>query len=62
VVGAERGLNVRSGPGVENSVVGSLPNGSQVTVLGYEDGWYQVFFSTEQDPLAVGYVSETYLQ
>jgi exopolysaccharide biosynthesis protein len=62
VVGADRGLNVRSGPGTDNPVAGSLPNGSEVVVLDYADGWYQIFFSTEQNPLAIGYVSEAYLQ
>jgi len=35
-------LNVRSGPGTNFPVIASLPNGSQLTVTGEQNGFYQV--------------------
>ena len=56
-------LNIRSGPGTNNEVIGSAAHGSQVSLLSYEpvtaeDGseWYRVV----QDG-AIGYVSAKYL-
>lgn len=35
-------LNVRSGPGTGNSIVGQLGNGTAITVVGESNGWYQI--------------------
>lgn len=57
IVNASSGLNVRSGPGQDNGVVDSVPNGSQVTVLGEENGWYQISYNGNRS----GYVSKDYV-
>lgn len=41
-VTARSGLNVRSGPGTGNSIVGQLGNGTAITVVGESNGWYQI--------------------
>ena len=51
------GLNIRSGPGTENSVVASASNGSQVTVVGEENGWYRVRYNGSQE----GYVRKDFV-
>jgi|GEM_PF-3229637 len=38
-------LNVRTGPGLEYRIVGGLKPGRQVTILGEQDGWYQIEWS-----------------
>lgn len=35
-------VNIRSGPGTDSQVVGSLATGGQITVTGETSGWYQV--------------------
>jgi serine/threonine protein kinase len=35
-------LNVRSGPGTEFAIAGSLLNGTQITVVGEQKGWLQI--------------------
>lgn len=35
-------LNVRSGPGTNNSRVGQLSNGTAITVIDQSNGWYQI--------------------
>lgn len=57
VINAEGGLNIRSGPDRESSVVASATNGSKVTVLGEENGWYKIEYSPGQQ----GYVSKDYV-
>ncbi len=42
VVGVKDSLNVRSGPGTNNRVVGQLRAGETVTVTGTQHGWSQV--------------------
>ena len=37
-------LNVRSAPNTGAPVIGSLPNGSTVTILGEQNGWYRINF------------------
>ncbi len=57
IVNAGSGLNVRSGPGREFDRVASISNGARVTILGEENGWYQIEYS----PGAKGYVSGEYV-
>ncbi len=64
VVGVDGGLNVRSGPGTENDVVGSLPAGSRhVFATGERSSvnggeWKQIRFGTDDQ---VGWVSAGFL-
>ncbi len=37
-----RSLNFRRGPGTEHEITGSLPVDTKITVLAYQNGWYQV--------------------
>lgn len=55
--GDDTGLNIRSGPGREYSVVASAQNGASVTVLGEENGWYQIKYSGT----GTGYVSKEFV-
>ncbi len=48
-------LNVRSGAGTGNSIIGKLYDGVEVRVTGKVDGWYQINYSGK-----VGYISSKY--
>ena len=61
VTDAERGLNIRSGPGTSHSIVGGLSNGTRVIILGEETGWYRILFRSAQGQAAIGYVSADYV-
>ena len=49
-------LNVRSGPSTKKSKLGSLKNGTEVTLTGYENGWYKIKYGNK-----IGYVSGSYI-
>lgn len=49
-------VNIRSGPGTDSQVMGSLTTGGKVTVTGETAGWYQVSVNG-----AVGYVRKDFL-
>ena len=49
-------LNLRSGSGLEHSVIGHLLRGTEVEVVGEDGDWYQVVI-----PEATGYVYKDYL-
>ena len=57
IVNAEKGLNIRSGPGTSYSVVASAQNGASITILGEENGFYKINYSGSN----VGYVSKDYV-
>ena len=57
IVNASGGLNIRSGPGREYNVVASTTNGATVTILGEENGWYQVRYNGS----STGYVSKDFV-
>jgi len=57
IVNAEKGLNIRSGPGKEHPVVASAQNGATITILGEENGYYKINYSGSN----VGYVSKDYV-
>lgn len=57
VISAKKGLNIRSGPGVRFRVLSALPKGTKLTILGEEDGFYKVDFSSGK----VGYASKKYI-
>lgn len=62
VVNAENGLNVRSGPGTENAVIGGLDNGARLVILSVENGWCHVLYLSRAGQAAIGYVSSAYIQ
>ena len=56
------GLNVRSGPGTNFNIVGSLRNGNSVTILEQAaDGWYKISFAGTGGAATEGYVLGTYI-
>ncbi len=57
VINAEKGLNIRSGPGKNYDKVASAQNGATVTILGEENGFYKVKYSGDN----IGYVSKDYI-
>ena len=56
-INANGGLRVRSGPGQEHSVQATVPNGSTVSILGEENGWYQIQYNGN----STGYVLKDYV-
>lgn len=50
-------VNVRSGPGTDNKVLGKLMDGTMVTLTGIENGWYKIKFLELE-----GYVHPDYLE
>jgi hypothetical protein len=62
VINAEKGLNVRSGPGTDHGVVGSLANGTELVILKVENGWCHILYLNQEDQAAIGYVSSAYIQ
>ena len=61
VTDAESGLNVRSGPGTNFSALGKLTNNAQVPVLGEENGWFRILYTSSDGTVQIGYVSGSYL-
>ena len=53
---ATEGVNVRSGPGTDTDVSGTLGAGTAVSVIGETDNWYIVSTGS-----GTGYVSKSYL-
>lgn len=51
-------LNVRSGPGTDYDIVGSLAEEDRVKILAAEDTWYKVEFGSG----GIGYVSAKYIK
>ncbi len=49
-------LNVRSGPGTNTSILGSLSNGDPVTILEQGDVWHKISFNGQE-----GYVFASYI-
>ena len=57
VVNVHSSLNVRSGASTSSSVIGSLSNGSKVTIVGESGSWYKINYGN-----TTGYVSKDYIQ
>ena len=57
VVNVHSSLNVRSGASTSSSVIGSLSNGSKVTIVGESGSWYKINYGN-----TTGYVSKDYVQ
>lgn len=49
------GLNVRSGPGTDYNILGSLPHGKEVRVTGKADDWFEISYHNTN-----GYISAQY--
>ena len=60
LVTASPSLNVRSGPGTNYRLIGSLYTGDQVAVLDSSSGWYQVRF-VQGASAVTGWVSASYV-
>jgi len=59
VVNITTSLNVRNGPALSNRVVGSLKNGTKITITGYTaNGWLRMKTSS----ISLGYVSAAYVR
>jgi murein DD-endopeptidase MepM/ murein hydrolase activator NlpD len=52
-------VNIRTGPGVENSKIDCLPRGTDFTVLDYKDGWYKAKFSNNRIGWIAGWLVRT---
>ncbi|MCI8687729.1 MAG: SH3 domain-containing protein [Lawsonibacter sp.] len=57
IVNAEKGVNIRSGPGTDYDIVASASNGSRVTVQGEENGWYKVTYNSTKS----GYIRKDFI-
>jgi uncharacterized protein YgiM (DUF1202 family) len=55
------GVNVRTGPGTDNPIIGKLSAGEQCIVLSTLNGWSRVILHN-QKPVLVGYCIDTYLE
>ena len=56
VVKVNSALNMRSGPGSNYGVIGTLRNNDKVEIIKDVDGWYEIRFNGK-----VGYVSKSYI-
>ncbi len=56
VVKVNSALNMRSGPGGNYGVIGTLRNNDKVEIIKEVDGWYEIRFNGK-----VGYVSKSYI-
>lgn len=61
IVNIETNLNVRSGIGINNSVIGYLLEDTIVKVLDSNNGWYKIEFDTGYN-IKIGYISGDYLE
>lgn len=52
------GVNVRAGPGTQYSILTQLEMGTQVTVLGVEEGWARVRLADGRE----GYISTQFVE
>ena len=56
-VNSEKGLNVRSGPSTDYSVIGTLSNGSKIEVTGESGGWYRFDYNGKDGFVATKYTT-----
>lgn len=56
LVRANGGLNLRSGPGTDNSIICGIPNGTVISAHGSENGWVSVTYNGHS-----GFVSAQYV-
>lgn len=61
ITNAGTGVNVRSGPGTENSAIATITNGARVTVNSTHGDWYEITFSGKGGRDTVGYVRSDFV-
>lgn len=62
ITGAATGLRVRSGPGTDYDVVGSLRNGDAINVLSDAgNGWFEITFVGSNGSNVTGYIMEEFI-
>ncbi|ELC8442134.1 SH3 domain-containing protein, partial [Clostridium perfringens] len=61
VYGVSTNLNVRTGPGTNYQVLGYLLAGDKVKILGEENDWYKIQFTTSSGS-KIGYASKKYIR
>lgn len=49
-------LNVRKQPSIDSKVIGTVPKGSKITIVGESDDWYTINYSN-----GIGYVAKKYI-
>jgi len=55
-VNSPTGLNVRSGPGTNYSIVGGLSNGAKVTITGQSGSWYKIKYGSAEAWVSTNFV------
>jgi len=55
-VNSPTGLNVRSGPGTNYSIVGGLSNGTKVTITGQSGSWYKIKFGSTEAWVSASFI------
>ena len=50
-------LNVRSGPGTDKKILGTVKNGASLTLTGYKGNWYQIDYNGKKGYVYSSYVS-----
>ena len=58
-VTAKSGLNIRAGPGTENKKLDAVPNGTELTVTGIENGWATVSYNGQTAYVSASYIKES---
>ena len=51
-------LNLRNKPGLEGDIIGKLPNGAVVTILGKTGNWYVVEYQGQEGYASADYITE----
>lgn len=61
-VNASGGLNVRSSPSTDGTLLSSLANNSRITIISSaSDDWYEIYFVNSSGTEQAGYVSKSYV-
>jgi uncharacterized protein YgiM (DUF1202 family) len=58
-VWTEKGVNLRTEPNTDCSVITVLEAGTQLTLLGEEDGWVQVSYNGQEGYVSTDYITNT---
>ena len=53
------GLNLRKGPGTQHEILTTMPNGTEVPILGVEGRWYKVTYQSYTGYCYAAYVEVT---
>ncbi|OQB15223.1 MAG: Gamma-DL-glutamyl hydrolase precursor [Firmicutes bacterium ADurb.Bin193] len=57
LVKANGGLNLRTGPGTNHSIICTIPNGTIITVDGVQDGWIKATYNGKNGFVSAQYVT-----